>query len=344
MNIVVLDAYTLNPGDLSWEPLRALGPVTTYERTAPELINQRLANAQLVFTNKTQLTKETLEANPQIRFIGVLATGYNVVDVPAAKALGITICNVPAYGTDAVAQYVFALLLGICHRVESHHQTVIDGVWQKSLDFCYWQSGLVELAGKTLGLVGFGRIAQRTAQIAQAFGMNVVAYHHRAIPGTLVTAVDQVNFVSVIEMVTLDALYETSDVISLHVPLVLENPDSLTPTLDAKPEAPGATKHMIDATAIAKMKDGVIIINTARGLLIHESALASALVTGKVRAAAVDVVSQEPILETNPLLSAPNIIITPHIAWAPIEARQRLLNTAVENLRAYLSGKPINTI
>lgn len=317
MKIVVLDGYTLNPGDLSWGAFEKYGNFTVYDRTENHEIMHRIGDAEIVYTNKTPLTQETLSACKNLRFIGVLATGVNVVDVKAAKDLGIPVCNVPTYGTDAVAQYVFALLLAICHRVENHAQTVIDGEWAANKDFCYWRSPLIELAGKTMGIIGTGRIGKRTADIAMAFGMNVIAYAR-----TPNRAYESERF----SYGSLDEVYAKADVISLHLPLVEE------------------TREIINRSSIEKMKDGVILINTARGALINEDDLAHALKSGKVKAAGLDVVSVEPINSENPLLSAPNVLITPHIAWAPKEARERLMGIAVENLKCFLDGSPQNIV
>ena len=317
MKIVVLDGYTLNPGDLSWGAFEKYGNFTVYDRTEDREIIDRIGDAEIVYTNKTPLTKETLSACKNLRFIGVLATGVNVVDVKAAMDLGIPVCNVPTYGTDAVAQYVFALLLAICHRVENHAQTVIDGEWAANKDFCYWRSPLIELAGKTMGIIGTGRIGKRTADIAMAFGMNVIAYAR-----TPNRAYESERF----SYGELDEVYAKADVISLHLPLVEE------------------TREIINRSSIEKMKEGIIIINTARGALINEDDLAHALKSGKVKAAGLDVVSVEPINSENPLLSAPNVLITPHIAWAPKEARERLMAIAVENLKCFLDGSPQNVV
>lgn len=317
MKIVVLDGYTLNPGDLSWKELSQIGELTVFDRTEENQIVDRIADSEIVYTNKTPITEETLEACPHIKFIGVLATGYNVVDINAARVRNIPVCNIPTYGTDAVSQYVFALLLALCHRVEMHSDTVFNGEWAKSVDFCYWHSPLVELAGKTMGIVGLGRIGKRTAEIAEAFGMKVVAYDPNPNP----------DFVTeTFKYATLDDLYAISDVISLHVPLF------------------ESTKGMVNKEAISKMKDGVMIINTSRGPLIDEADLFEALNSKKVKAAALDVVSTEPIKADNILLKAPNLIITPHIAWAPLESRQRLLNIAIDNLKAFIEGGPINVV
>ena len=311
MKIVVLDGYTENPGDLSWGPLQELGELTVYDRTPPEAVLERIGDAEAIYTNKTVLSRELIQAMPSVRFIGVLATGYNVVDVQAARERGIVVCNIPTYGTDAVAQYVFALLLELCHRVAHHAQAVQEGRWTACPDFCFWDYPLIELSGKTMGIVGYGRIGQRTAQIARAFGMQVLAYD---------------AFVQAEECVPLDELLERSDVVSLHCPLFPE------------------TKHIIRGETIARMKDGAILINTSRGPLVDEAALREALTSGKLYGAAVDVVSTEPVQPDNPLLGLENCLITPHIAWAPQESRQRLMDIAVENLRCFLRGAPQNVV
>ncbi len=317
MKIVILDGYTLNPGDLSWEGFEKLGDVTCYDRTEPQDTVSRIADAEAVITNKTLLTKEIFDACPSIKYVGVLATGYNVVDVAAAKEKGIPVTNIPTYGTTAVSQFVFALLLEICHHVQDHSSAVYKGDWESCPDFCFWNHPLIELADKTIGFVGFGRIGQQAAKIAQGFSMNVLAYDaypNKELEGNGIKYVD------------LDTLYAESDVISLHCPLF------------------ETTEGMINENSIAKMKDGVIIINTSRGPLIVEQDLAAALNSGKVKAAGVDVVSTEPIKGDNVLLKAPNCFITPHIAWAPLEARARLLNTAVENLASFIDGEVMNTV
>lgn len=311
MKIVVLDGYTENPGDLSWGPLQELGELTVYDRTPPEAVLERIGDAEAIYTNKTVLSRELIQAMPCVRFIGVLATGYNVVDVQAARERGIVVCNIPTYGTDAVAQYVFALLLELCHRVAHHAQAVQEGRWTACPDFCFWDYPLIELIGKTMGIVGYGRIGQRTAQIARAFGMQVLAYD---------------AFVQAEECVPLDELLERSDVVSLHCPLFPE------------------TRHIIRGETIARMKDGAILINTSRGPLVDEAALREALTSGKLYGAAVDVVSTEPVQPDNPLLGLENCLITPHIAWAPRESRQRLMDIAVENLRCFLRGAPQNIV
>ena len=311
MKIVVLDGYTENPGDLSWNALGALGEMTVYEHTPAEEILSRIGDAEVVLTNKTPITAQTFDACPKMKYVGVLATGYNVVDVDAARGHGVVVTNIPTYGTEAVAQYVFALLLEICHHVGHHNAEVQKGRWTKGRDFCFWDYPLIELAGKTLGLIGYGRIGKATARIARGFGMRVIAYSPHG---------------SGEECVSLEEVLKQSDIISLHCPLTKEN------------------AGMLNAQTIAQMKDGVLLINTARGGLINEADLRAALQSGKVAAAAVDVASVEPIRENNPLLGLDNCLITPHIAWAPKESRQRLMDVAVENVRAYLNGKPVNNV
>jgi len=311
MKIVILDGYTENPGDLSWAALEQLGDLTVYDRTPAALIDERIGDAQIVYTNKTPITAEVIAAHPAIRFIGVLATGYNVVDVDAAKKRGIVVANVPTYGTDAVAQYVFALLLEICHHVGHHSAEVKKGRWSECPDFCFWDHPLIELKGRTMGIIGYGRIGRATAKIAEAFGMKVLACDERPMPG---------------ETVSLRTVLINSDVISLHCPLTKEN------------------TGMIDKNAISLMKKGVILINTARGPLINEQDLADALKDGRVMAAAVDVLCQEPARPDCPLMGLDNCIITPHIAWANRESRQRLMDVAVDNLRQFLDGHHVNNV
>lgn len=314
--IVILDGYTENPGDLSWEGFEKLGETTVYDRTSAEDIVSRIGDAEIVYTNKTPITRETLEKCPSVKYIGVLATGYNVVDVSAAKEKGIPVTNIPTYGTDAVGQFAIALLLEICHHVAHHDAAVHAGRWSECPDFCFWDYPLIELSGKTIGIAGFGRIGQVTGRIAKALGMNVIAFDkHQNDAGCAIA-----------EYVSLDELYSRSDVISLHCPLFDD------------------TKGMINRESIQKMKDGVIILNNSRGPLIVEQDLADALNSGKVYAAGVDVVSTEPIREDNPLLKAKNCLITPHISWAPKESRERLMSIAVENLAAFLNGKMQNVV
>lgn len=317
MKIVVLDGYALNPGDLSWEAIEALGELTVYDRTPEPLIVERAAGADIILTNKTPLSRDTLAQLPQARMVGVLATGYNIVDVDAAKALGIKVTNIPAYSTAAVAQLVFALLLEICHHVGDHSLSVHSGDWQNCLDYSYWKHPLMELQGKTLGIIGTGRIGRAVAAIGAAFGMVVLGHSRSAVPGQ---AADGIAFVE------LEELYRRSDVITLHCPLT------------------EATREMIDGRALALMKTGAILINTSRGGLVQEQALADALSTGRLKAAGIDVVSVEPIRADNPLLKAPNCLITPHIGWAPFEARQRLMGILAENIRGFQAGEPVNVV
>ena len=315
-HIVILDGYTENPGDLSWSPFEAFGTVTVYDRTPAAEIVPRLRGADIVITNKTPLQRETFDACPDIRYIGVVATGYDVVDVQAARERGIPVTNVPAYGTAAVGQFAIALLLEICFHVAHHAQAVRDGRWQNCPDFCFWDYPLIDLAGKTLGVIGLGRIGRQTAQIARAMGMHVLAYARHP----------HAEDASLVEHVSLDELYARSDVISLNCPLFPE------------------TRGMICKESIAKMKDGVILINNARGPLIVEQDLADALNSGKVYAAGLDVVSSEPIRADNPLLHAKNCLITPHISWASQGCRQRIMDTAVDNLASWLDGRPVNVV
>ncbi len=317
--IVILDGYTENPGDLSWAGFEALGEVVVYDRTPlhdDEEIIARIADANIVYTNKTPLRRIVFERCPNLRFVGVLATGFNVVDVVAAKEKGIPVSNIPTYGTDAVAQFAIAMLLEICHHVAHHSAAVYDGRWTSCPDFCFWDYPLIELAGKTMGIIGFGRIGQATGRIAKALGMKVIAFDEQ--PNDWGRAVA--------EYVSLDELLAVSDVISLHCPLF------------------PSTQGMINKSTIAKMKDGVILLNNSRGPLIVESDLADALNSGKVYAAGLDVVSTEPIREDNPLLKAKNCFITPHISWAPKESRQRLMDIAVNNLKQFLAGEPVNVV
>ena len=293
--IVILDGYTENPGDLSWEGFEKLGQLTVYERTPADKIIERIGDADAVIVNKCPVSRETMDACPNIKYIGVLATGYNIVDVAAAKEKGIIVSNIPTYGTTAVAQFVFALLLEICHHVDAHSNAVKAGDWTNNKDWCFWNYPLIELAGKTMGIIGFGRIGQNTAQIAKALGMNIIAYDEY--PNDAGRAIG--------EYVSLDELFARSDVISLHCPLF------------------SSTQGIINKENIAKMKDGVIIINTSRGPLVVEQDLYDALESGKVYAAGVDVVSTEPIREDNVL---------------------RLMDIAVENLAKFYAGEPVNVV
>jgi len=319
MKIVILDGYTENPGDLSWSGLEALGTLTVYDRTPKtdvEEIIRRIGDAEIVFTNKTPLTAEIFNRCPSIRYVGLLSTGYNIADIDAAKRHGIPVTNIPSYGTAAVAQAAFALLLEITNRVGHHAEAVRSGRWSSCADFCFWDYPLVELAGKTIGIIGFGRIGQAMGRIAKAFGMTVLAAGSRPTEEGKAIA----------EYVTLDELYARADVISLHCPLFPE------------------TQNIISRENIAKMKGGVLLLNTSRGALLDEQAVADALASGKIRGAAMDVVTVEPIRKNNPLLTAPNCLITPHMAWAPLESRKRLLDTVADNVRCFLDGKPQNVV
>lgn len=319
MNIVVLDGYAENPGDLSWAPLHALGKLTVYDRTDATdhaLIARRIGNAEIAVTNKTPLTREVLDACPNLKLIAVLATGYNVVDCEAAWERGIPVCNVPGYGTQAVAQYAIALLLELCSHVGHHAQTVRQGQWSAGPDWCYWDMPLVELAGKTMGIIGLGHIGSQTARIAAAMGMRVIACNHSGVAPDGAPA----------EMVPQDAIWPQADVIVLHCPQTPE------------------TRGLICRETIACMKDGVLLVNNARGGLVVERDLADALAAGKVGGAALDVVAEEPIRPDNPLLAAPNCLITPHISWAPRECRQRILDCTAQNIRAFLTGAPQHVV
>ena len=310
MEIVILDGSGANPGDLSWAPFEAIGHVTVYPRTDPVDTLARIGDAEIVITNKTILDADIIGKAPRLQYIGITATGYNVVDLDAARRRGIPVCNVPAYSTDAVAQHVFALLLEITNMVGHHSQAVHEGRWVTSPSFCFWDAPLTELSGKTLGIIGFGSIGHAVAKVAEAFGMRGLACSRTPKPG----------------LVPMEQVLRESDIISLHCPLFAEN------------------RGMINRDTIAQMKDGVILLNTARGPLINEQDLADALRSGKVRAAGVDVISQEPMAADCPLLDAPNCIITPHIAWAPCETRQRLLDIAADNIRAFLDGNTVNDV
>ena len=319
MKIVVLDGAVENPGDLSWEELGKLGELMVYERTSmtdEAEIARRIGGASVVITNKTPITRGVLERCPSVRYISVLATGYNVIDCAAAREKGIPVSNVPAYGTDVVGQFAIALLLEICHHIGAHSEAVRQGRWEHSTDWCFWDYPLMELAGKTMGIIGFGRIGQKTGTIAKALGMEVLAYSpHESESGRAIA-----------QYTDLDTLLAKSDVISLHCPLFPE------------------TRELINRETIAKMKDGVIILNNSRGPLIAEQDLADALNSGKVYAAGLDVVGEEPIRGDNPLLRAKNCIITPHISWASWESRQRILDCTVKNVKAFQAGAPIHVV
>ena len=317
MRIVVLEGYAVNPGDLSWDWLEQYGSVTVYPRlVSPEETINRIGDAEIILINKTPITEQILAACPNLKLICVLATGYNVVDCTAAARRNIPVCNVPDYGTTAVAQFTFALLLEVCHQIGHHDRAVHDGKWTTCPDFCFWDTPQMELAGKTIGIIGFGRIGRAVGKIASAFGMNVLAYSRTEYPEGKAIA----------RYADLDTLLASSDVISLHCPLTPE------------------TTGIINASTIAKMKDGAILLNTSRGAAVVEKDVADALASGKLRAAAVDVVAAEPIPETSPLLTAPNCIITPHMAWAPLESRQRIMDYTKRSIEAFLSGSPIRKV
>ena len=316
MKIVILDGHAVNPGDLSWDFLNQFGQVTVYERTPLSEVVQRIGDADIVLINKSPINEKILNACPNIKLVCVLATGYNVVDCEATKKRGIPVCNVPDYGTAAVAQFTFAMLLDLCHKVAHHAQTVRDGKWCACPDFCYWDTPQMELAGKTMGIIGFGRIGRAVGKIANAFGMNVIAYNRsQCEEGKMIGS--YVNF---------EELLAKADIISLHCPLTAEN------------------TGMINRDTLAKMKDGAILINTARGPLVDETAVTAALEAGKLRGYACDVISAEPMKEDNPLKSAPNCIVTPHMAWAPIESRKRIQDCTEHSIKAFLAGSPINTV
>jgi glycerate dehydrogenase len=308
MKISVLDGYCLNPGDLSWDQLRAFGDVEVFDRTPAAQVVERAAGAAIVLTNKTPFPAAVLDQLPDLRYIGVLATGHNVIDTEAAKRKGIVVSNVPTYGTASVAQFVFALLLELCHHVQHHADAVRAGEWTSNPDWCFSKSPLTELEGKTIGIVGYGRIGRQTAHIAEAFGMRVLWWDKP--PG----------------LSSLDDLLSQSDVLSLHVPLTPE------------------TNKMVNASTLALMKPTALLINTSRGPLINESDLAEALNSGRIAGAALDVLSMEPPPANNPLLTAKNCLITPHMAWATTEARRRLMTTVIENVAAFMSGQPQNVI
>ncbi len=318
MKIVVLDGYTLNPGDLSWTLIEQYGELTVYDRTPYEKneIIRRIGDAEAIFTNKTPINEYVLEQCSNLKFIGVLATGYNIVDTKAAKTHNVSVANVPTYGTASVAQYSIALLLEICCRVGHHSQTVAEGRWASSIDWCYWDYPLIELQDKTIGIIGFGRIGRQEGQIAKALGMHVLAYDpYESEEGRAIA-----------DYVTLEELYEKSDVISLHCNLTSEN------------------EGMINRDSISRMKDSVIIVNNSRGQLLNEQDVADALKEGKIFAAGLDVVSTEPIRSDNPLLTAPNCLITPHISWASYECRERIMKISADNLKSFLEGNAVNVV
>lgn len=316
MRIVILDGHAVNPGDLSWDCFRQFGIVTVYENTNSSQVVQRLKDADIVMTNKTPITAKLLDACPSVKLVCVLATGYNVVDCNAARARGIPVCNVPDYATNAVAQFTFSLLLELCNRVGHHDSLVHQGVWTACPSFCFWDTPQTELAGKTLGIIGFGRIGRAVGRIAKAMGMEVLTYNRSHHP----------EGEAIGKYIDMDTLLSQSDIVSLHCPLTAEN------------------TGLVNADFLSKMKDGAILINTARGGLLDEQAVADALYSGKLGGAAVDVVSREPILAGNPLLTAPNCIITPHMAWAPTQTRQRILECTVSSIAGFLKGSPINVV
>lgn len=320
MKIVVLDGYTENPGDISWAPFEALGELVVYDYTAPSEIFERLEGVSVCLTNKTCFPKEVLEKLPDLKYIGCLSTGFNVVDVEYCREHGITVTNIPEYATFATAQMTIALLLEIANKAGHHSDLVHEGVWTRGRDFCFWDGPLTELYGKTLGLFGFGKIASRVSRIASALGMKVLACRRSEITEEMRKADPQVTFTDE------ETLWRESDILSFHCPL--------TP----------ATTGLVNAETISKMKNGVILINTSRGPVLDEAAVAKALKSGKVAALGADVVSVEPIREDNPLLTAPNTYLTPHIAWAPKETRLRLMDVAAGNLSSYLKGSPVNVV
>lgn len=313
--IVVLDGYALNPGDLDWSGLEAIGDCTVYDRTPPEETVSRAQGAEILLTNKTLLGRDEVEALPSLKYIGVLATGFNVVDLDLARELNITVTNIPTYGTDSVAQMAFALLLSLTQRVDHHARTVREGRWTTCPDFCYWDYPLIELSGLKIGIVGFGRIGRATGKLAQAFGMQVLAYDTIKIPAT-----------EGVEIVDLDTLFRNADVVSLHCPLTPE------------------TEKLVNRERLAVMKETAFLINTSRGPLVDAESLALALEENQIAGAALDVLEVEPPPADNPLLRAKNCLVTPHIAWATRSARSRLLNTAVQNVGAFMAGDPQNVV
>ena len=317
MKIVVLDGTGVNPGDLSWDCIATCGDLTVYDKTpTDELTVERLQGADIAITNKTPINAAILDSCPTVKLICVLATGYNVVDCDAAAQRNVPVCNVPDYGTSAVAQFTFALLFEVCHQIGHHDRLVHQGVWTKCPSFCFWDTPQIELAGKTLGIIGFGRIGQTVAKIASALGMKVLAYSRTEKPG----------FEGLCSFVSLEELLKCSDVVTLHCPL--------TPQ----------TQELINRNTISLMKDGAILLNTSRGAVLNEADVAEALTSGKLKAAAVDVACVEPIPVVSPLLTAPNCIITPHMAWSPADSRQRILDCTVRSINAFVDGQPINTV
>lgn len=316
MQIVLLDGYASNPGDLTWEPLKEMGEVTVYDRTQPSEVVERAHDAEIIVTNKVTLTRQTLEQLPNLRLICVLATGYNTIDTLAARDLGITVCNVPAYSTDSVAQMVFALILNMTNRVAHYARQTREGRWSAAPDFCYWDLLVSELAGKTLGIVGLGHIGAKVASIAREFGMDVFAF----------TSKNSTDLPDYIQKTTLEGLFGVSDILTLHCPLT---PD---------------THELINARTLARMKRGALLVNTGRGPLVNEADVAAALASGQLGGYGADVMCSEPPAADNPLFAQPNAFITPHIAWASVEARQRLLNATFDNIRAFQDGHPQNVV
>ena len=318
MKIVLLDGEALNPGDLSWAPLEELGQLTVYPQGTndPQEVIRRIGNAEIVLTNKTPIPRQIFEACPGIRMLSVVATGYNVVDTRAARDHGVPVCNVPAYGTEMVAQFAIGLLLELCHHVQLHSDAVHAGEWASCPNFCFWKAPIVELAGKTMGIIGFGRIGRAVGRIAKALGMRVIATGSRVCDEGLAIA----------EYVDLDTVLTQSDVVSLHCPLFPE------------------TEQLINTESLAKMKDGAILINNSRGGLLDEQAVADALNCGKLGAAGLDVVTVEPIMPTNPLLTSKNCLITPHISWAAVQCRQRIIDITAANIRGFLQDQPQNVV
>ena len=316
MKIVVLDGYGVNPGDLSWETLEALGDVEVYPRTAPEDVIDRCFNAEIILTNKVVINKQILVSLPRLKYIGVLATGYNVVDVDTASDLDIVVTNIPAYSTDSVVQMTFAHILAMTNRVEHYTQQNRNGRWSNNPDFVYWDTPLIELAGKTMGIVGLGNIGMKVAQLARCFGMEVYAFTSKA-SSLLPEGIQKTTF---------EGLLSVSDILSLHCPLNR------------------STREIINASSLAKMKEGALLINTGRGPLVNEADVAEALRSGHLGGYGADVMCQEPPAEDNPLFSAPNAYITPHIAWATFEARKRLIAIAVGNVKAFIDGNPVNVV
>lgn len=313
MKIVITDGFAVNPGDLSWDIFKQFGQVEIYKDTPNALATQRIGDADIAIINKTVIDEKLLQQCPNLKLICVAATGYNVVDCEATKKRSIPVCNVPGYGTAAVAQFTFSLLLELCNRVGLHDRLVHEGQWGQRGGFCFWDTPQTELAGKTLGIIGYGTIGQAVGKIAAAFGMKVLAYNRS-------------HTVEGASYVTLEELLQNSDIVSLHCPYTPE------------------THQIINAQTIAQMKDGAVLLNTARGGVLNEDAVAEALRSGKLRGAAVDVVSTEPILESNPLFTAPNCIITPHMAWAPRESRQRIIDSMVRSIKGWLAGTPVHVV